>query len=134
MPCHDRNPGGSRQAVEYEKKANTDLVEQSSGQAVEYEKKANTDLVEQRGEGRLQAVEYEKKANTDLVEQRVDNRLQAVEYEKKANMDLVEQRGAMEKNLIASARDVERLKAQIANLPPMMSQGSDYERRESAVQ
>ncbi|CAI5458081.1 unnamed protein product [Closterium sp. Yama58-4] len=49
---------------------------------------------------------------------------QAVEYEKKANMDLVEQRAAMEKNLIASARDVERLKAQIANLPPpVMSQG-----------
>ena len=40
-----------------------------------------------------------------------------MEFEKKGNMELVEQRAAMEKNLISTVRDVERLKAQLANIP-----------------
>lgn len=40
-----------------------------------------------------------------------------MDFEKKGNMELVQQRASMEKNLIDSMREVERLKAQLANVP-----------------
>lgn len=39
----------------------------------------------------------------------------AYEYEKKGNSELVEQRHAMEKNLVSMAREVEKLRADLAN-------------------
>ncbi|KAJ6814896.1 protein FLX-like 3 isoform X1 [Iris pallida] len=39
----------------------------------------------------------------------------AFEYEKKGNVELMEQRQAMEKNLISMAREVEKLRADLAN-------------------
>ncbi|KDP40789.1 hypothetical protein JCGZ_24788 [Jatropha curcas] len=39
----------------------------------------------------------------------------AVDYEKKANMELVEQRQAMEKNMVSMAREVEKLRAELAS-------------------
>ncbi|GFZ11750.1 hypothetical protein Acr_23g0001350 [Actinidia rufa] len=39
----------------------------------------------------------------------------AVDYEKKANIELMEQRQAMEKNLVSMAREVEKLRAELAN-------------------
>ncbi|KAF3450618.1 hypothetical protein FNV43_RR06707 [Rhamnella rubrinervis] len=40
----------------------------------------------------------------------------AVDYEKKANIELMEQRQAMEKNLVSMAREVEKLRAEIAGI------------------
>lgn len=37
-----------------------------------------------------------------------------VEYERKANIELVEQRQAMENNLVSMAREVEKLRAELA--------------------
>ena len=39
----------------------------------------------------------------------------AIDYEKKVNIELVEQRQAMEKNLVSMAREVEKLRADLAN-------------------
>jgi chromosome segregation ATPase len=39
----------------------------------------------------------------------------AIDYEKKGNVELMEQRQAMEKNMISMAREVERLRAEVAN-------------------
>ncbi|KAJ9179315.1 hypothetical protein P3X46_011122 [Hevea brasiliensis] len=39
----------------------------------------------------------------------------AIDYEKKANIELVEQRQAMEKNMISMAREVEKLRAELAS-------------------
>jgi len=39
----------------------------------------------------------------------------AIDYEKKANIELMEQRQAMEKNLVSMAREVEKLRAELAN-------------------
>jgi len=39
----------------------------------------------------------------------------AYEYEKKGNAELLEQRQAMEKNLVSMAREVEKLRAELAN-------------------
>ena len=38
-----------------------------------------------------------------------------VDYEKKANIELTEQRQAMENNLISMAREVEKLRAELAS-------------------
>lgn len=38
----------------------------------------------------------------------------AIDYEKKANIELMEQRQAMEKNLVSMAREVEKLRADLA--------------------
>lgn len=40
----------------------------------------------------------------------------AIDYEKKANIELMEQRQAMEKNLVAMAREVEKLRAELARI------------------
>ncbi|OAY36518.1 hypothetical protein MANES_11G027300v8 [Manihot esculenta] len=39
----------------------------------------------------------------------------AIDYEKKANIELVEQRQAMEKDMVSMAREVEKLRAELAN-------------------
>ncbi|GAV60512.1 hypothetical protein CFOL_v3_04042 [Cephalotus follicularis] len=39
----------------------------------------------------------------------------AIDYEKKGNVELMEQRQAMEKNLVSMAREVEKLRAELAN-------------------
>ncbi|KAI7985912.1 Protein FLX-like 3 [Camellia lanceoleosa] len=39
----------------------------------------------------------------------------AIDYEKKANIELMEQRQAMENNLVSMAREVEKLRAELAN-------------------
>lgn len=39
----------------------------------------------------------------------------AVDYEKKGNIELMEQRQAMEKNLVSMAREVEKLRAELAS-------------------
>lgn len=38
-----------------------------------------------------------------------------VDYEKKANMDIMEQSQSMQKNLVSMAREVEKLRAELAN-------------------
>lgn len=38
-----------------------------------------------------------------------------VDYEKKANMEFMEQRQSMEKNLVSMAREVEKLRAELAS-------------------
>lgn len=38
----------------------------------------------------------------------------AIDYEKNANIELVEQRQAMEKNLVTMAREVEKLRSEVA--------------------
>lgn len=53
----------------------------------------------------------------DSLQQELQRARQGVEYEQKANGELVEQKTAMEKNLVSMAREVESLKAQLANLP-----------------
>lgn len=40
----------------------------------------------------------------------------AIDYEKKANFELVEQRQNMEKNLVSMAREVEKLRAELATV------------------
>ena len=40
----------------------------------------------------------------------------AHDYEKKANIELMEQRQTMEKNLVSMAREVEKLRAELANV------------------
>lgn len=40
----------------------------------------------------------------------------AFEYEKKANADQLEQRQVMEKNLVEMSRDIEKLRAEAANV------------------
>lgn len=39
-----------------------------------------------------------------------------VDYEKKANMEFMEQRQSMEKNMVSMAREVEKLRAELASM------------------
>lgn len=39
----------------------------------------------------------------------------SIEYEKKGNFELMEQRQSMEKNLVSMAREIEKLRADLAN-------------------
>lgn len=39
----------------------------------------------------------------------------AIDYEKNANIELREQRQAMEKNMVTMARDIEKLRSELAN-------------------
>lgn len=39
-----------------------------------------------------------------------------VDYEKKANMEFMEQRQSMEKNMVSMAREVEKLRAELASI------------------
>lgn len=55
------------------------------------------------------------KAEIDTLRQEVQRARTAFEFEKKANTELLEQRGAMEKNLVSMAREVEKLRAELTN-------------------
>lgn len=55
------------------------------------------------------------KADMETLRQEVQRARTAFEFEKKANTELLEQRGAMEKNLVSMAREVEKLRAELTN-------------------
>lgn len=55
------------------------------------------------------------RADTDGLHQELMRARNAIDYEKKANIELMEQRQAMEKNLVSMAREVEKLRAELAN-------------------
>ncbi|XP_010247707.1 PREDICTED: protein FLX-like 3 isoform X2 [Nelumbo nucifera] len=55
------------------------------------------------------------RAELDGLHQEVMRARTAFEYEKKANAEMVEQRQAMEKNLVSMAREVEKLRADLAS-------------------
>ncbi|XP_058107381.1 protein FLX-like 3 isoform X2 [Magnolia sinica] len=68
--------------------------------------------------GRLQADNQQipiLRAEIDGLSQELGRARTAFEYEKKANTELLEQRQAMEKNLVTMAREVEKLRADIAS-------------------
>ncbi|XAR67637.1 hypothetical protein NMG60_11002481 [Bertholletia excelsa] len=54
------------------------------------------------------------KAEIDGLRQELMRARNAFDYEKKANIELMEQRQAMEKNLVSMAREVEKLRAELA--------------------
>ncbi|OVA16341.1 hypothetical protein BVC80_8473g8 [Macleaya cordata] len=55
------------------------------------------------------------RAEIDGMHQELMRARSAFEYEKKANVELMEQRQAMEKNLVSMAREVEKLRADLAS-------------------
>ncbi|CAL5327869.1 unnamed protein product [Camellia sinensis] len=55
------------------------------------------------------------RADIDGLHQELMRARNAIDYEKKANIELMEQRQAMEKNLVSMAREVEKLRAELAN-------------------
>ncbi|XP_043719303.1 protein FLX-like 3 [Telopea speciosissima] len=55
------------------------------------------------------------RAEIDGLHQELMHARSAFEYEKKANVELVEQRQAMENNLVSMAREVEKLRADLAS-------------------
>ncbi|PIA43067.1 hypothetical protein AQUCO_02000486v1 [Aquilegia coerulea] len=55
------------------------------------------------------------KAEIDGLHQELMRARSAFEYEKKANVELMEQREAMQKNLVTMAREVEKLRADLAS-------------------
>ncbi|KAI7980339.1 Protein FLX-like 3 [Camellia lanceoleosa] len=55
------------------------------------------------------------RADIDGLHQELMRSRNAIDYEKKANIELMEQRQAMEKNLVSMAREVEKLRAELAN-------------------
>ncbi|KAJ4978465.1 hypothetical protein NE237_009245 [Protea cynaroides] len=56
------------------------------------------------------------RAEIDGLHQELMHARSAFEYEKKANVELVEQRQALEKNLVSMAREVEKLRADLASV------------------
>ncbi|KAL6009863.1 hypothetical protein ACLOJK_000294 [Asimina triloba] len=56
------------------------------------------------------------KAEIDGLNQELSRARTAFEFEKKANVELLEQRQAMEKNLVTMAREIEKLRADIASV------------------
>ncbi|BFG24294.1 hypothetical protein CerSpe_105680 [Prunus speciosa] len=54
------------------------------------------------------------RADIDGLHQELMHARNAIDYEKKANIELMEQRQAMEKNLVSMAREVEKLRADLA--------------------
>ncbi|XP_044478774.1 protein FLX-like 3 [Mangifera indica] len=56
------------------------------------------------------------RAEVDGLHQELLHARAAADYEKKANIELVEQRQAMEKNLVSMAREVEKLRAELASV------------------
>lgn len=56
------------------------------------------------------------KSEIDGLHQELVHARNAIDYEKKANIELMEQRQAMEKNLVAMAREVEKLRAELARI------------------
>uniref|UniRef100_A0A5B6ZSU0 Protein FLX-like 3 n=1 Tax=Davidia involucrata TaxID=16924 RepID=A0A5B6ZSU0_DAVIN len=55
------------------------------------------------------------RADIDGLHQELLRARTAIDYEKKANIELMEQKQAMEKNLVSMAREVEKLRAELAN-------------------
>ncbi|XP_059643281.1 protein FLX-like 3 [Cornus florida] len=55
------------------------------------------------------------RAEIDGLHQELLRARTAIDYEKKGNIELMEQRQAMEKNLVSMAREVEKLRAELAN-------------------
>ncbi|KAI4324778.1 hypothetical protein MLD38_030234 [Melastoma candidum] len=55
------------------------------------------------------------KSDFDSMNQELLHARTAIDFEKKANIELVEQRQAMENNLVSMAREVEKLRAELAN-------------------
>lgn len=55
------------------------------------------------------------RAELDGLHQELLRSRAAIDYEKKVNIELMEQRQAMEKNLVSMAREVEKLRAEVAN-------------------
>ncbi|XVF74419.1 hypothetical protein PTKIN_Ptkin13bG0109300 [Pterospermum kingtungense] len=56
------------------------------------------------------------RAEVDGLHQELMHARTAIDYEKKANIELMEQRQAMEKNMVSMAREVEKLRAELANM------------------
>ncbi|GMI77917.1 hypothetical protein HRI_001461000 [Hibiscus trionum] len=54
------------------------------------------------------------RAEIDGLHQEMMRARNAIDYEKKANIELMEQRQAMEKNMVSMAREVEKLRAELA--------------------
>ncbi|XP_028756270.1 protein FLX-like 3 [Neltuma alba] len=55
------------------------------------------------------------KADIDGIHQELMRARSMVDYEKKGNIEMMEQRQAMEKNLVSMAREVEKLRAELAS-------------------
>lgn len=55
------------------------------------------------------------RAEVDGLHQELMRARAAIDYEKKGSIELMEQRQAMEKNLVSMAREVEKLRAELAN-------------------
>lgn len=68
------------------------------------------------------------KAEIDSLHQELMHTRTAIDYEKKANIELVEQRQAMESNLVTMAREVEKLRAELASVDrrPPWGAGGPY--------
>eukprot|EP01018_Ginkgo_biloba_P014711 Gb_17540 [translate_table: standard] len=62
----------------------------------------------------------------DGLRQEVQRARTAFEYEKAANSEQMEQIQAMEKNLVSMAREVEKLRAEIANVPEKRGRAASY--------
>ncbi|KAH7301802.1 hypothetical protein KP509_23G044000 [Ceratopteris richardii] len=56
------------------------------------------------------------KAEVETFRKEIQHIRTAFEYEKKANTELLEQRSAMEKNIVSMAREVEKLRAELATM------------------
>ncbi|XP_022715133.1 protein FLX-like 3 [Durio zibethinus] len=56
------------------------------------------------------------RAEIDGLHQELMHARTAIDFEKKANIELMEQRQAMEKNMVSMAREVEKLRAELANV------------------
>ncbi|XVF25115.1 hypothetical protein REPUB_Repub13aG0186200 [Reevesia pubescens] len=56
------------------------------------------------------------RAEIDGLHQELMHARTAIDYEKKANIELMEQRQAMEKNMVSMAREVEKLRAELASM------------------
>jgi hypothetical protein len=81
----------------------------------------------QRARGELQQVPA-LRTEVDNLRAELQRARNAFEYEKKANADQLEQRQVMEKNLVEMARDIEKLRAEAANVDkrPRVHPGGAY--------
>ncbi|KAK8274302.1 hypothetical protein V6Z11_D10G066300 [Gossypium hirsutum] len=82
--------------------------------------------------GRLQADNQQipvLRAEIDGLHQELMHARNAIDYEKKANIEMMEQRQAIEKNMVSMAREVEKLRAELAIVdgrPWAAAQGGPY--------
>ncbi|KAL8056092.1 hypothetical protein ABFX02_04G097400 [Erythranthe guttata] len=63
------------------------------------------------------------RAEIDGLHQELLRARNAIDYEKRAKIELMEQRQAMEKNMVTMAREVEKLRSELANSRPWSSGG-----------